>query len=401
MVGEPPEPGPRGAGEEQRRSGPSGTRSGEVLDIHRLLVNSVSDYGIFVLDPTGHVTTWNEGAERIKGYSADEILGRHFSTFYPPDDLAAGKPEMELRVASATGRFEDEGWRVRKDGTLFWANVVITALRDPEGDLVGFAKVTRDLTERRRAELQRLEDARRVAEAEAANRAKSDFLTALSHELRTPLNAIGGYIDLIALGIHGPITDAQRDALERVRTSQQHLLMLITDLLNFSRIEAGHIRYDVAPVPVPDVVRTVRPMIEPQAAARQITFDWQIPDEPAVALGDRGKIDQILLNLVTNAVKYTEPGGRVTVRQLRHGDAVALEVSDTGVGIPADQFEAIFEPFTQVGRSLTSHHEGAGLGLAISRELARAMGGDLVVQSEVGTGSRFTLILPPAAVGES
>jgi PAS domain S-box-containing protein len=370
------------------------------VDIHRLLVATVRDYGIFVLDPGGHVTTWNAGAERIKGYSADEILGRHFSTFYTPEDLAAGKPAMELRVASATGRYEDEGWRVRKDGTLFWANVVITALLDPAGELIGFAKVTRDLTERRSAELQRVADARRVAEAEASNRAKSDFLTALSHELRTPLNAIGGYIDLIALGIHGPVTDAQRDALERVRASQQHLLMLITDLLNFSRIEAGRIRYDVAPVSLTDVVASVRPMIEPQAAARQITFEWQVPDEPVVALGDRGKIGQILLNLVTNAVKYTESGGRVTVRQLRHGDRAALEVSDTGIGIAEDQLEAIFEPFTQVGRSLTSPHEGAGLGLAISRELARAMGGDLVAQSDVGTGSRFTLTLPiPAAEG--
>jgi signal transduction histidine kinase len=266
---------------------------------------------------------------------------------------------------------------------------------------VGFAKVTRDLTERRAAELQRVEDARRLAEAEAANRAKSEFLTSLSHELRTPLNAIGGYIDLLTLGIHGPLTDEQRGALERVRASQQHLLGLISDLLNFSRIEAGRIQFDMEAVRLADVAARVRPMVEPQAARRNITLVWQAEDATVVALADPPKVDQILLNLVTNAVKYTGSGGEVSVRHVRAGEWAMLEVSDTGMGIPEDQFEAIFEPFTQVGRSLTSHHEGTGLGLAISRELARALGGDLSVESEPGQGSTFRLTLPFAdrAVG--
>jgi PAS domain S-box-containing protein len=369
---------------------------GDMADIHRLLVASVRDYGIFVLDPEGHVATWNEGAERIKGYASDEILGRHFSTFYPPEDLATGKPAMELRVAADVGRFEDEGWRLRKDGSRFWANVVITALRTEDGELVGFAKVTRDLTERRASELQRVEDARRLAEAEAANRAKSEFLTALSHELRTPLNAIGGYIDLLMLGIHGDVSEQQRVALERVRASQQHLILLISDLLNLSRMGAGQIRYRIEPVSLADVMSAVRPMMESQAQARQLALDWPPPDASVVALADRPRVEQILLNLVSNAVKFTAPGGTVSVHSCRRGDQAALEVTDTGVGIPADQLEAIFEPFTQVGRSLTSHHEGVGLGLAISRELARAMGGDLWAESEPGQGSTFTLTLPLA-----
>jgi PAS domain S-box-containing protein len=363
----------------------------------RLLVQSVKDYAIFVLDPQGHVASWNAGAERIKGYNASDILGRHFSNFYLPDDLAADRPGMELRVAAREGRFEDEGWRVRKDGTLFWANVVITALRNEQGELVGFAKVTRDLTERRAAEAQAVEDARRLAEAETANRTKSEFLAALSHELRTPLNAIGGYLDLLTLGVHGPLNEEQRRALDRIRASQRHLVGLITDLLDFGRLEAGRVRYDIGEVHLADVADAVRPLVEPLAAARDISLEWQETDESVVALADRPRSEQILLNLVTNAIKYTQFGGHVIVRHFLRDDRAALEVDDDGIGIPESQMEAIFEPFTQLGRSLTSAHEGTGLGLAISRDLARGMGGDLTVRSVAGDGSTFTLSLPRPA----
>src|SRR5262245_20478407 len=163
-----------------KRGEPSVARSHDIVNLHRLLVESVRDYAIFALDKTGHVISWNIGAERIKGYKASEIIGRHFSTFYPEEDIARGKPDWELQVAADVGRFEDEGWRLRKDGTEFWANVIITALRNERGDLVGFAKVTRDLTERKRGEERAIADARRVAAAEAANRTKSEFLAAMS-----------------------------------------------------------------------------------------------------------------------------------------------------------------------------------------------------------------------------
>jgi len=362
----------------------------------RLLVQGVKDYAIFRLDPRGYVSSWNEGAQRIKGYTAEEIIGRHFSTFYPPEDVASGKTEWELEVAEREGRVEDEGWRVRKDGTYFWANVVITALRNARGELVGFGKVTRDLTERREAELRALEAARRAAEAEAANRAKSDFLAAMSHELRTPLNAIGGYVELLEIGIGGTVSEVQNDYLGKIQRSQRHLLTIINDLLNFSRLEAGQIEYERGRVPLAESIRTVLAMVELQAAEKEIVLSAGPCPAGLAAWADQARVEQVILNLCTNAVKFTDPGGRVEVRCGELGRSVAVTVADTGVGIPPDQVDRIFEAFVQLGRGLTTQHEGTGLGLAISRDLARGMGGDLVAESKLGEGSTFILTLPKA-----
>ena len=359
--------------------------------LYRLLVDSVRDYAIFALDPTGHVLSWNAGAERFKGYTANEIIGKHFSVFYPIEDR--WKPPRELEIATETGRFEEEGWRVRKDGSRFWASVVITALRNERGTLVGFAKVTRDLTERRQAEQQRLEDARRVAISEEANRTKAGFLAAMSHELRTPLNAIAGYADLLLAGVGGDVTEQHRDYLQRIRVSQQHLLAIINDILNFSRIEAGQLKYDIGRVPLSAVVDTVIPMVEPQARLKQLKITSN-PDTNAVARADQSKVEQIVLNLLSNAVKFTPADGSISLDAGVYGDQVTLRVRDTGIGIAAGDLKAIFQPFVQVGRSLTSPHEGTGLGLAISSDLARGMGGRLDVESTVGQGSTFTLTLP-------
>ena len=362
--------------------------------IYQLMVEAVRDYAIFMLDPNGYVASWNTGAERIKGYSASEIIGQHFSVFYPQEAIAIGHPQRELEIAVAEGRFEEEGWRIKKDGSRFWANVVITAVRDETGTLVGFAKVTRDLTERRNAELKAQEDARRVAVSETANVAKSTFLTAMSHELRTPLNAIGGYTELLTLGLGGPTTPEQLDYLDRIRRSQQHLLGIISDLLNFSRIEAGTLSYEIRQLSLKQVIDGVVPLIEPQAAAKEIVLSKRATSQDCLVLGDRAKVDQILLNLLSNAVKFTESAGTVSVECKESGNTASIEVVDSGVGIPPDKLEAIFEPFVQLGRSLSSAHEGTGLGLAISRELARGMKGNLTVSSKVGSGSTFTLTLP-------
>jgi PAS domain S-box-containing protein len=378
---------------------PAKLASGQPIEgavLYQLLVESVRDYAIFALDPKGYIRTWNKGAQRIKGWSADEIIGRHFSTFYPIEDITAGKPDWELEVAAEEGRFEDEGWRLRKDGTRLWANVIITALRGDDGELVGYAKVTRDLTERRAAEARAIADATRIATAEGANRTKSEFLAAMSHELRTPLNAIAGYTELLETGIGGPVTEQQQAYLNRIRGSQQHLLGIITDLLNYSRIEAAQVTYNIVSVPVNAVIDTVLPLLQPQASSKGLVLERGQCTAELEARADRTKVEQIVLNLLSNAVKFTPSGGHVQIGCTTSGDDVLVSVRDTGMGIPAENRESIFEPFVQLGRTLTSLHEGTGLGLAISRDLSRAMGGDVTVDSEPDKGSTFTLRLPRA-----
>jgi PAS domain S-box-containing protein len=237
---------------------------------------------------------------------------------------------------------------------------------------------------------------RAAEEARAANRAKSDFLAVMSHELRTPLNAIGGYAELLTLGIHGPVTQEQIDDLERIKRSQRHLLSLINDLLNYAKLEAGHVLYQIESVPVQNALASLEPLVRPQFTSKGVTYACQ-PPEPSLALrADAEKLRQILVNLLSNAVKFTPSGGSVTVSVLNRGKNVKIFVSDTGIGIPETKMDAIFEPFVQLSRDLTHNQEGTGLGLAISRDLARAMSGDLAAASEVDRGSTFTLTLPRA-----
>jgi signal transduction histidine kinase len=234
------------------------------------------------------------------------------------------------------------------------------------------------------------------ADAEAADRARSDFLAVMSHELRTPLNAIAGYADLLDLGIHGPISEAQRDSIDRIQRSQRHLLGLIDSVLAYSRMEAGAVHYSVEPLRMLDVLGTADVCVLPQMEEKGLHFISPSPGPEMVAHADREKVERILINLLVNAIKFTAPGGEIELRCEALDGSVRLRVRDTGIGIREDQLESVFQPFVQVDNGLTRTQSGVGLGLAISRELARGMGGDLTVVSTPGVGSTFTLTLPLA-----
>ncbi len=540
----------------------------------RLLVESVRDYAIFMLDPTGRIATWNIGAERIKGYRADEIIGEHLSRFYPTVDIEAGKCEMELEVAAREGRFEDEGWRLRKDGSHFWANVILTALRDADGRLVGYAKVTRDLTERKRAEEERLrlgilareriatlthlsealagalstdevsavvveagttlaradacllymldprslvlellaergcnpnlvdrirhitpesdnpvysigvgrvdsvwiesaaeydaffpamarveadgprtnafwcaslraegrtigmlavafhaprafaseerefvgtfarqcaqalaragrlaaeraaasmaEEARRSADR--ANHAKDEFLAVVSHELRTPLNAIMGWAKIM---MSRDFDDRRRRvAVETIERNAGAMAQLIEDLLDMSRVISGKMRLELQVVDVASVVEAAVHSIKPAADAKEVTVACALEVSPRVT-ADPTRLQQIVWNLVSNAIKFTPRAGRVHVRLRRDSDEIALTVEDTGKGISPAFLPSVFDAFRQEDASPSRARGGLGLGLAITRQLVELHGGRIEAFSEgEGQGSKFVVTLP-------
>jgi len=372
----------------------------------RLLVDRVQDYAIFLLDPDGIITHWGRGAERIKGWRPDEAVGRHLRMLYPDDGPPEDGPvEGHLRVAAANGEYTGEGRRQRRDGSHFPARVVLTALHR-DGRLIGFSNITQDLSgERERAAV--IE--RAMAAAEAASVAKSQFLANTSHEIRTPLNAIIGYADLLDMGLAGPLAEPQRAYLARIQDTSRHLLTLINDVIDLSKIEAGAMQAAREPVSVADVVLGALQLVEPQARARQLALVNGCARGGVTCLADAERVRQVLANLLSNAVRFTEAGGRVTVT-CGHADRPPAEatlagpgpwafvrVEDTGVGIEPAQLDRIWEAFTQADASHTRRVGGSGLGLTISRHLARVMGGDIVAHSRPGVGSSFVLWLPAAA----
>ena len=492
----------------------------------RTLVDGVKDYAIFMLDPNGNIVSWNRGAERIKGYKAEEIIGRHFSCFYPAEDVQSGKPARELEIATTKGRYEEEGCRLRKDGSRFWANVVLTPVKDATGTLLGFSKVTRDITERRRSEqmLQESEERHRklfennphptwvydreslrflavntaavrtygysedeflsmtikdirppeditalmkdvsevhngsastgiwrhlrkdgslieveitsyalsfegrpaevvVAadvtqkrrdfaekqkliehlavmnqqlevrnkEVEHATRLKSKFLANMSHELRTPLNAIVGFSGLLGDEAAGQLNDKQKRFVNHIKQGAGHLLQLINDILDLSKIEAGQLEIRCEDFQLGEALPEVLSNIRPLAMQKGIRLQQNITTARALH-ADRVRFKQILYNLLSNAVKFTSKGGQVTIDCSDDGEFIRVSVSDTGIGIRAEDQQVIFEEFRQVEGQTA--HEGTGLGLAITKKLVEQQSGRIWVQSEIGKGSRFSFTLP-------
>jgi PAS domain S-box-containing protein len=364
-------------------------RGPESDELFRLLVESVHDYAIFMLDPTGRVATWNVGAERIKGYRADEIIGRHFRTFYPDEVARSGVCERELELAAREGRFEDEGWRVRKDGSRFWASVVLGPVRDRRGELVGFSKVTRDLTASKRTEDER---AARLA-AEQANRAKDEFLAILGHELRNPLAPIVTALQLIRLRGDGRLSK-EHQVIER---QVSHLVRLVEDLLDVSRIAKGKLAIEKQRVDIRDIVARAIEIAGPLVDQRRHQLRVDAPPHELVLDADEARLTQVFTNLVTNAARYTNPGGNIRIAVAQRDREVVVEVVDDGIGIEPALLPRVFDPFVQ-GSGSADRSGGLGIGLTLVRTLVDLHGGTVTAHSAgVGRGSTFTVALPMPA----
>lgn len=492
-------------------------------ELYRLLVENVTDYAIILVSPEGRVVTWTEGAQRMFGYDEQGILGQPLSVLYPPSEVAAGTPESDLRHAAADGRCETVAWRIRADHSRLWVSMVLTAIHDAAGRLIGFGQITRDLTERKevaeryeesrqryrslfdhnpdaifsfdldgtlrtanpaaeeltgyemedlrmrsfwslvapedrdrmrlvfvevaagepryaqtslvhrvgrrvelrmtlvpivvqddtigvycitedvterlRAEAEResllLRERVARAEAEAANRAKTDFLAVVSHELKTPLHAITGFADLLHDGEAGPVADLQKRHLDRIRTNGRQLLRMIEDVLGYARLDSGEEEVRLERVSAEHAMADAVREVERAAREKGLELNVALPEGACDAQSDPRRVRELLRVLLSNAVKFTE-AGRVEIAARREAGWIAISVRDTGIGIGPEQMERIWEPFWQAEHPLIRRAGGSGLGLSIARRLASLLGGDIHVASVPGDGSTFTVRLPVA-----
>lgn len=362
----------------------------------RLLVAAVSDYAIFLLDPDGTIASWNLGAERLKGYRAEEIIGRHISTFYGAADREAGTPQRGLATALTEGRWESEGWRVRKDGTRFWADVVITALRSADGQHRGFAKVTRDLTDRKRNEdalrgvLEReRETATRLREVDQM---KTDLVAVVAHDLRGPVGIIQSMLHLLVTDWSGMPDEEKRDLINRMIARTESLGSLVDDLFDLAKIDAGQLTVEAVPIDITSIVAQVAADSSVGAPDRKLLC---IGDGTSLALGDERRTWQVLMNLVGNALKYSPPEAAVELSVETVEGEVVVSVLDHGPGIPIDQEHLLFTRFGRLTQS--SSTPGSGMGLFISKSLVEAQGGRLWVESGPDEGATFRFTLPAAS----
>ena len=349
----------------------------------RLLVDNVRDYAIFMLDTKGRVVSWNTGAQLIKQYTADEIVGKHFSVFYPQEIRDSGWPQQELEIALSEGRLQDEGWRLRRDGSRFWASVVITPLYDDDGTHIGFAKVTRDLTEQRRVEV--LED---------EGRRMTTFLAMLGHELRNPLAPIANAVSVMQLEkIQSENMRRCRDIIAR---QLRQLTRLVDDLLDVGRITSGKVRLDLREVDLVAIVREAAETLEPTALAKGQLLTVDIAAGRFPTKGDHARLVQVFSNLLANAVKFTPEGGKVNLSLLRSGDHAEVSVKDNGPGIPVARLPDVFNLFVQGDEHHAQLGGGLGLGLSLVQQLVTLHGGDVGAFSAgiPGKGAEFIVRLP-------
>ncbi|HEX6363760.1 MAG TPA: PAS domain S-box protein, partial [Albitalea sp.] len=347
----------------------------------RLLVEGVKDHAIILLDSEGAVKSWNAGAERLQGFRAEEVLGRSAAVFYTEEDVAAGKPQTELAIARNAGFSEDVGWRLKRDGSRFWADVTLTALRDRDGSPRGFAQITRDMSERRR-----------VQELESEGQRINEFIAMLAHELRNPLAPIGN-----AVGILEKVGDTPelKWVTQLIDRQVQHLSRLVDDLLDVSRITSGKIQVHKEPLELNAVVRAAAESVRPTVEARGHTFDVQLASRPIHIQGDPTRLTQVIVNLVTNASKYTPDGGRVALSVEQRGAMAYLHVVDNGIGMSKQLIETAFDLFVQGDRTLDRAQGGLGIGLTLVKRIVTLHGGRVQATSAgLGHGTEFTVSLP-------
>ena len=390
-------------GPEEAAAGDSGPSLHSVpsSEQYQLLVSSIVDYAIFLLDAGGHITSWNPGAQRLKGYRADEAIGEHFSCFYTEEDRRAGRPERMLARARDEGRVEEEGWRVRKDGTRFWADVVITALHNQDGSVRGYAKVTRDLTERKQAEdLLRESEARARETAEHLRRVdkmKNEFVAMVAHDLSSPLTVVAGFAELLIdqWDVLGD-TD-KRGMLGRIQRTAVDLAALVSDILAVGRIEAGELEVERTPFDLAALLQRAAVDAAPLTGPDRIRV--QLPPVPPMALGDERRTWQVLMNLLSNGLKFSGPDSPVDLSLTPGQDEIVVSVRDRGSGIAPEDRSRVFERFVRLARPEGTTQRGSGLGLYISRALVEAQGGRIWVDNDPEQGAVFCFTLP-VAVGE-
>lgn len=368
----------------------------------RLMVNSVKDYAIFMLDTEGNIASWNEGAKRIKGYEADEVIGSHFSRFYLPEDIARNHPQEELRIATVTGKYEEEGWRLKKDGSTFWANVVITRLDDSTGKHIGFVKVTRDLSERKRAEEQlrqtneslEIRVQERTKELEDAVKVRDEFLSIASHELKTPLTSLKLQLQLSRKRVNkiegSPISTEVFNSLENCLRQTNSLSKLIDDLLDVTRIQSGKMPLDLNNVNLSSLLKDVVGRFSDSLENAGCTVNLNL-DDKIKGFWDAGRLEQVVVNIVANAIKYA-PGKPIDISSKVIDGTAVFSIQDYGCGIKKEDHAEVFGKFTRVNTD--KNVGGLGLGLYIVNRIIEAHKGTISLDSEPNKGAKFTISLP-------
>jgi PAS domain S-box-containing protein len=365
-----------------------------------ILVDSVEEYAIYMLDPSGNVVTWNRGAQKIKGYTAEEIVGKNFACFYTAEDVAVDKPQHNLREAARRGTIREQGLRIRKDGSTFEAEVVLTALRDTNGNIRGYSKVTRDITDQIRS---REFEAEKIA-AQKASKAKDDFLAALSHELRTPLTpalAAASYLEDNAAKLPPEFVED----VQMIKRNVQLQAKLIDDLLDLARITRGKLHLDVESCDAHSIIRNAIETASSAIAAKKLKISTQLHAKEHCIGADCIRLQQVFWNLINNAVKFTPQGGQIAIRT--YNDARGrfhLDIADNGIGIEPERLASLFRPFEQADATVSRQFGGLGLGLAISKHLVDLHHGKIEAESRgrsFGATFKVTLNTLPEGVGQT